>query len=109
MHDGCLSFDKYPTHEDFQILEEFADDEDEDEEDEFDEENSDREEAKEELEDLMDNGSDDEAEDVYGGDRIVGEKIDGEEGADLIGADEDVDELRVGQKRVREEPVIDRR
>jgi CDC45-like protein len=57
MHDGCKSFDKYPTYEDFQLLEELAGDEDSDEEDEFDDD-SEREEAKEELEDLMDNGSD---------------------------------------------------
>jgi hypothetical protein len=63
IHDGCQSFERYPTHEDFAFLEEMEDDDDEDFDDEDDRE---REEAKEELEDLMDNGSD-EGEDVFEG------------------------------------------
>jgi len=65
IHDGCESFDKYPTHEDFQFLSEMQDDEDDEEDEVYDEDESDKEEAKEELNDLKDNGSD-EDEDVYG-------------------------------------------
>ena len=56
VHDGCNSFEKYPTQEDIQILQEFAeeDDEEEDEEQEYDSDDSEREEAKEELENLKD-------------------------------------------------------
>ena len=105
IHDGDLSFDKFPSAEDIQILQEFAD-EDDDEEDDYDDEldDSDREEIKEELEDLKDNDDDEE---VYGGDKV--EKNEAEE--EIIGADEDIEEVRVGIKRPREknEQIIDRR
>ncbi len=67
IHDGCKTFDKYPTAEDIQILQELADDEDDEDEygDESEEFDEDAEEVKEELEDLKDNGSD-EDEEVYG-------------------------------------------
>ena len=92
IHDGCESFDKYPTHEDFQFLQDGEDDDD-DEEDDFDEDDSEKEEAKEELQDLKD---DDEDEDVYG---------------DRVEKDEEVGEdALVGQRRPREEePAVDRR
>lgn len=56
VHDGCNSFEKYPTQEDIQILQEFAeeDEDEEDEEQEYDSDDSEREEAKEELENLKD-------------------------------------------------------
>ena len=99
VHDGCKSFDKYPTAEDVQILQELADEEDDD-EDEYGEESDhdeDEEEIKEELEDLKDNGSDEE-EEVYG--ERVEKKIDEDEnGGEIIGADEDIDEMKVGIKR----------
>lgn len=95
IHDGCESFDKYPTHEDFQFLQEMEGEEDDDEDD-FDDDDSEKEEAKEELNDLKDNGSDEE-EEVFG-DRV--EKS----------GEEDVGEgALVGQRRQREEPAVDRR
>ena len=100
VHDGCKSFDKYPTAEDVQILQELADEEDDEEDDEYGEESDhdeDEEEIKEELEDLKDNGSD-EGEEVYG--ERVDKKVDEEEnGGEIIGADEDIDEMKVGIKR----------
>jgi hypothetical protein len=56
------------------------------------------------LEDLKDNDDDEE---VYGGDKV--EKNEAEE--EIIGADEDIEEVRVGIKRPREknEQLIDRR
>ena len=102
MHDGCQSFEKYPTAEDMQILEEFADDDEE--EDDYDQVDSDEEEIKDELEDLKDN---DESE----GEEIYGDKVDKQEEEDeIIGEDEDLDEqVKVGVKRVRATEVIDRR
>ena len=102
IHDGCKSFDKYPTAEDVQILQELA--EEEDDEDEYGDEtdrDEDDEEIKEELEDLKDNGSDDE-EEVYG-ERVDRKGDDEENGGEIIGADEDIDEMRVGVKRPRGE------
>lgn len=95
IHDGCGSFDKYPTAEDIQILQEFADD-DEEEDEEDDEFDSEKEEAKEELDDLKDGDSE---EDVYGGDRVAKKKAGDEEEedeGDIVGADEDLEEVRVG-------------
>ena len=87
VHDGCHSFDKYPTLEDVEFLQEFGeDDEDEDEEDDeaLDSDDSERAEAKEELEDLKDDDD---------------EELSGE---DVVG-EEDVDgEVKVGSKRHRE-------
>jgi len=84
-----------------QIIEEIGyDDEDEDEdvedEDEYD---SDQEEIKEELEDLKDN---DEDEEVYGGERVSRpNRNEDDDGGEIIGADEDIDDLQIGVKRQR--------
>ncbi len=84
-----------------QIIEEIGfDDEDEEEdvedEDEFD---SDQEEIKEELEDLKDN---DEDEEVYGGERVSRpNRNEDDDGGEIIGADEDIDDLQIGVKRQR--------
>ncbi len=103
IHDGCQSFDKYPTAEDLQILQEFADDEeDEEDEEEYD---SDQEEIKDELDDLKDGSGEDEEEEIYGGERVKkrGEPDHDDEEAEIIGADEDLDDdLRVGAKRQRD-------
>lgn len=114
VHDGCHSFNKYPTSEDIQVLEECGGDSDEDDEDDdYDaEDEEEREEAKEELADLKDNGSsegEEEDEDVYGGDRVQKRRIadDEDEGqAEVVGAEDDVEEvdgIKVGVKRPREE------
>lgn len=55
-------------------------------------------EIKEELEDLKDNGSDEE-EEVYGERVEKGDKQEEEEAGEIIGADEDIEEMRVGVKR----------
>lgn len=93
VHDGCESFDKYPRAEDIQIIQEYHGDSDDDEQ--LDEIDSDEEEIKEELEDLK--GSEDDEEDVYG-DKVQKNSQDDQD-AEIIGADEDIDELRIGQKR----------
>lgn len=90
-------------------MQECQGDEDED-SDEYDQEvDSDEEEIKEELEDLK-NESDD-GEDVYGGDKVDKNAQAQDEDAEIIGADEDIDEVRVGVKRQRDgaEKVVDRR
>ena len=87
IHDGCATFDKHPTAEDMQVLQELGEsDEEEEEEEDYDEEDEEEaDEVKEELEDLKD----DDDEEVYGGDRVV--------------QDEDVDSVQVGVKRQRAE------
>jgi len=66
VHDGDLSFEKFPSVEDTRILQGFADEEDDDD---CDGElgGSDREEIKKELKDLKDN---DNNEEVYGRDKL---------------------------------------
>ena len=113
IHDGCSSFDRYPTAEDIQLLEELQDDdEDEEEEDDYGQDDDEEdEEIKEELEDLKDNSDDDE--DVYGGDKVSKskEKNGEDEDDEIIGADDDIDGFKVGVKRGRTEgdQVMDRR
>ena len=103
VHDGDLSFEKFPSVEDTRILQEFAD---EDDDDDCDGElgGSNREEIKKELKDLKDN---DNNEEVYGRDKVENKEAEEE----IIGADEDVEEVKVGIKRPREknEQIIDRR
>lgn len=57
----------------------------------------------------MKNDSDDE--DVYGGDKADRNAQAQDEDAEIIGADEDIDEVRVGAKRQRDgaDKVVDRR
>ena len=103
VHDGDLSFEKFPSVEDTRILQEFAD---EDDDDDCDGElgGSNREEIKKELKDLKDN---DNNEEVYGRDKVENKEAEEE----IIGADEDVEEVKVGIKRPREknEQIIDHR
>jgi len=104
--DGCKSFDECPNEEDLRVYEQLhqeIDDDDEDlDEDEYND-GSEDEEVKEELKELK--NSDDE-EEVYGGDHIEekeGNHDDGDEEIDIVGADEDIDEIQVGTKRKRDE------
>lgn len=79
-------------------MQEFEDDE---EDSEYDEEvDSDEEEIKEELEDLKNDSEEDEDEQVYGGSRAE-RRPDNDEEAEIIGADEDIEEVKVGVKRQR--------
>lgn len=75
-----------------------GEEDDDEDDDQYDEDDSEKEEAKEELNDLKDNGSDEE-DDVFG-ERVEKSGAEGEEvGEDAI----------IGQRRQREESVVDRR
>ena len=106
IHDGCQTFEKYPTAEDIQILQEIGDEDDDEDEDEIDSDedeqiDEDREEIKEELEDLRDNSE--EEEEVYG-ERV--QRNEDDEEPEVVGADEAEGVARVGVKRPRDPAAI---
>eukprot|EP00347_Sterkiella_histriomuscorum_P008719 403344017 len=132
IHDGCKSFDEYPTKEDEMIYQQLQNELEDSEEDDYDseDENEDNfeeeDEVKEELENLKDSDDegntknkgknddeddeDEEDDEVYGGTKVQKPKHqsqDDDEEAEVVDAnqidDEDTTALKLGQKRPRDE------
>ena len=99
-------------------------DEDDDSDEDCSDDDIDEEEVKEELEDLKDSQNvqeemkdneevEDDDEEVYGGGKVKKRSLEDEEDedeAEIIGADEDLEDLKVGVKRPREnDKLVDKR
>ncbi|CDW74860.1 cdc45 domain containing protein [Stylonychia lemnae] len=113
IHDGCKSFDEFPTQEDQMIYQQLQNEDSDSDEDEEEDEDSEDEEVKEELENLKDSENEEAAEsdeDVYG-ERVEKRKDEDEEAEVVDGGDEEMHEVKVGQKRQRDEKeqIQDRR